>query len=708
MMNTKTQMHVAISEMSPKYPLKKTLINAQSTPRSHLPPPPTPTRHLLLAISTRDATARLAAFPHLHCTALPRRDHGRLIPDAAAAASEAAAAGAMGPAPREPMKQRVNRCLLRLSDRDTEAMAAAELDAIARGLDADELAGFVAAVSDARPTDRTPLRRHSLRLLALVADAHPRDAVAPLVPRLVAAALRRVRDPDSSVRAALVDAARAAAGAAASAPVALGPLADALLHEQDQCAQLAAALAAVAAVEASAPSADLADYLRALLPRLLKLLRSAAFKAKPALISLIGAASAASGGGAASTAVPCLRDALTGDDWAARKAAAEALALLAHEYADDLVAHKPSCIAVFEAKRFDKVKIVRESMSRMIEAWREVPDVEEEVCSSGVPPPSQARSSLTVTDTASDGRYPTDSRGSNSVPSVTRRNSWPSSRSPPQDANNRRTSPSSAVNKKNSPPSRRNADQAKNYDNKVDVTVAPDATPIKMVTEEKLLKEGNVRERLEARRMLFQKTGEKGYNKLVRHKSGSRVVPYNGDGDFEATAETEDASEEFQSGHKDEDLSKIRMQLVQIENQQTSLLNLIQKFMGSSQNGIRSLETRVNGLEMVLDEISRDLAATSVRIPNSEPDKNACCILSPKFWRRHDGGRYTSRYSVSDMPNYSEESKTSYKWDRQKFGVQGGFVTNPLAEPNSSSVGSTAVAQDGRRRDSAQYKSRIG
>ncbi|CAD6339673.1 unnamed protein product [Miscanthus lutarioriparius] len=615
----------------------------------------------------------------------------------------------MGPAPREPMKQRVNRCLLRLSDRDTEAMAAAELDAIARELDADELPVFVAAVSDARPTDRTPLRRHSLRLLALVAGEHPRGTVAPLVPRLVAAALRRVRDPDSSVRAALVDAARAAAGAAASPPAALAPLADALLHEQDQCAQLAAALAAAAAVEASEPTDDLAAYLRGLLPRLYKLLRSAAFKAKPALISLIGTASAASGGGAASAAVPCLRDALAGDDWAARKAAAEALALLALEHGDDLVSHKSSCITVFEAKRFDKVKIVRESMNRMIEAWKEVPDLDEEVSSFDAPPPSQSRSSLT--ETASDGRYPADSLGSTSTtPSITR-NSWPTNRQPPPDAShnaiNRKGSPPSIVSKKNLPPSRRNTDQSKKFEDRVDVTVDPDATPIKMVTEEKLLKEGSVRERLEARRVLFQKTGEKGYKKLAGPKSGSRVVPYSGDGDLEETAETEDAPEEFQSTHKDEDLSKIRMQLVQIENQQASLLNLLQKFMGSSQNGIRSLETRVNGLEMLLDEISRDLAASSGRIPNSEPDTNACCILSPKFWRRHDGGRYTSRYSVSDAPNYSEESKSSYKWDRQKFGVHGGFVTNPLAEPNDSSVRSIAVSQEGRRRDSAQYRSRL-
>uniref|UniRef100_A0A0D9WNT7 TORTIFOLIA1/SINE1-2 N-terminal domain-containing protein n=1 Tax=Leersia perrieri TaxID=77586 RepID=A0A0D9WNT7_9ORYZ len=542
----------------------------------------------------------------------------------------------MGPAPKaEPLKQRVNRCLLRLSDRDTEAMAAAELDAIARGLEADELPSFLAAVSDARPTDRTPLRRHSLRLLALLAAAHPRDA-------------------------------------------------------------------------ASAPSADLAAYLQGLLPRLLKLLRSSAFKAKPALISLIGAASAASGGGSAATAVPSLRDALAGEDWAARKAAAEALALLALEHGDNLVDQKPSCIAVFEAKRFDKVKIVRESMNRMIEAWKEIPDMDEEVCSSDAPSPqSQTRSSST--DYASDGRYPADSLGSNSVQSLSRRNSYPTNKSPPREAlhsvSNRRAS-NSIVNKKNSPPSRQNSFQAKNYECKVNVIDAPDATPIKTMTEEKLLKDGNVRARLEARRVLFQKNGEERHNKVPGLKSGSRIVPYNGDDDLEETADTEDGHDEFQSGHKDEDLSKIRMQLVQIENQQTSLLNLLQKFMGSSQNGIRSLETRVNGLEMALDEISRDLTASSGRMPNSEPDMN-CCILSPKFWRRHDGGRYSSKYSISDTANYSEESRTSYKWERQKFGVQG-VVTNPLADPNASFAGNAVVAQEARRQNSAQYRSRMG
>ncbi|KAG8072333.1 hypothetical protein GUJ93_ZPchr0006g41465 [Zizania palustris] len=603
----------------------------------------------------------------------------------------------------EPLKQRVNRCLHKLSDRDTEAMAAAELEAIARALEADELAAFVSAVSDARPTDKTPLRRHALRALALVAASHPRDAVAPLVPRILAVALRRVRDQDSSVRAALVDTARAAAAASASASPALRPLTDALLHEQDQCAQLAAALATAAAVEASASTEDLASYIHKLQPRLLKLLRSNAFKAKPALISLIGVSASMAGAAEVTASVPCLRDTIASEDWAARKAAAEALASLALEHKDLLVTYKSSCISMFEGRRFDKVKIVRDSMNRMIEAWKEIPDVDEDECSSGAPPASQSQRRSSLGGSASDGRHPAASLGSKSVASATRRSSAPASRSPPPDASptvNKRHSPSSARNKKLSPPSYRKAAQARNRDYKVDISVVPDATPIKVVTEEKLLKGGNVKSRLEARRMLFQ-DGEERTIKGAGLKAGSRVVPYEGGGNMEEISELGGGggSERFQSGYRDEGLSEIRSQLLQIENQQSSLLDLLQKFMGKSENGMNSLETRVHGLEMALDEISRDLAASSGRVPNSEAKVSSCCILNPKFWRRHDAGRHSARFSVSDGPNSSEESRTSYKWERQKFGVQGGFVTNPLAEPSISSAGRTVTAQEGRRKD---------
>ncbi|CAN6246169.1 unnamed protein product [Urochloa humidicola] len=611
----------------------------------------------------------------------------------------------MGTAPRlKPLKQRVNRCLLKLSDRDTEAMAAAELESIARALGPDELPAFVSAVSDARPTDKTPLRRHALRALALVAASHPRDAVAPLVPRILAAALRRVRDQDSSVRAALVDTARAAAAASASPSVALRPLTDALLHEQDQCAQLAAALATAAAVEASALTDDLASYLHKLQPRLLKLLRSNAFKAKPALITLIGASAAMGGDAEITASIPCLRDAIASDDWAARKAAAEALAALALEHTDLLATYKSSCVTFFEARKFDKVKIVRESMNRMIEAWKDIPDAEEDECSSAAQPASQSQR-RSSTGSASDRRYPAASLGSNSVPSATRRSRLPVSRSSPPEVSpsvTKTNSRSSIRNKKLSPPSYHKVRQAKNCDYKVEIAVAPDATPIKMVTEEKLLKGGNVKDRLDARRTLFQGSEDRSA-KLAGLKAGSRVVPYEGGGNLEEISEVEGESERF-AVHKDESLSEIRTQLLQIENQQSSLLDLLQKFMGKSENGMNSLETRVHGLEMALDEISRDLAFSSGRMSSREPDVKTCCILSPKFWRRHGAGRSSSRFSATDPASSSEESRTTYKWERQKFGLPGGFVTNPLAEPNISSVGKTMVTQEGRRKGTALQK----
>lgn len=135
-------------------------------------------------------------------------------------------------------------------------------------------------------------------------------------------------------------------------------------------------------------------------------------------------------------------------------------------------------------------------------------------------------------------------------------------------------SPSSIRNKKLSPPSYRKVRQANNLDYKVEIAIAPDATPIKVVTEEKLLKGGNVRDRLEARRTLFQGSEDRSA-KLAGHKAGSRVVPYEGGGNLEEISEVEGGSERH-TVHKDESLSEIRTQLLQIENQQSSLLDLLQ------------------------------------------------------------------------------------------------------------------------------------
>lgn len=76
-------------------------------------------------------------------------------------------------------------------------------------------------------------------------------------------------------------------------------------------------------------------------------------------------------------------------------------------------------------------------------------------------------------------------------------------------------------------------------------------------------------------------------------------------------------------------------------------MELLQRFMGTSQSGINSLETHVSGLEKVLDGISHNLAMQGCRIPN-ESAGNSCCIirgaefLSPKFRRKNENGRFAA------------------------------------------------------------------
>lgn len=58
---------------------------------------------------------------------------------------------------------------------------------------------------------------------------------------------------------------------------------------------------------------------------------------------------------------------------------------------------------------------------------------------------------------------------------------------------------------------------------------------------------------------------------------------------------------------------------------------------------MNSLETRVNGLEKVLDEISYDFAISTGRVSRTD----SCCMgtefLSPKYWRRAEGSFPCSR-----------------------------------------------------------------
>ncbi|KAG8383141.1 hypothetical protein BUALT_Bualt05G0153800 [Buddleja alternifolia] len=431
-------------------------------------------------------------------------------------------------------KTRVNTCLNKLLDRDTLLVATYELETIARTLSSDVFAPFLTCLSSTDLSEKPSLRRHSVRLLSILSAAH-RDALSPHLPRMIAAVLRRLRDPDSAVRAACVDAVTSIASHVTSPPFSsiLNPFLDVLFHEQFVHAQLGTSLCLAAALEA-APVVD-ATEIRRVLPRVLKLVKSDCFKAKAALLMFIG------------SVVDCVRSTknslgylfstvkgfLSSEDWAARKAAAEVLEKVAVAERGFAAEFKVQCLAALESRRFDKVKIVRETMNRALEIWRDVPGLTEEALS-----PKDTSNNVFVTP--------------QSTRKITRNRSSVSSSS--------------------------------------STTSGTQSSEDKKPCNSSLIKPD------------------------LKKNSRSCVVPLNCDDDFNLDDEVVTTNHDFRGKKEFEDLSSIRKQLLQIEDQQSSLMELLQRFIGSTQQGMSLLEKRVDGLEKVLNEISHGMTISTKRI----------------------------------------------------------------------------------------------
>ncbi|XP_057948542.1 TORTIFOLIA1-like protein 4 [Malania oleifera] len=605
------------------------------------------------------------------------------------------------------LKQRVIACLNKLSDRDTLAGAAAELESIARTLTSDSFAPFLSCINATDSSEKSPVRRQCVRLLAFLSHTHG-DAMSPFLSKMLAAVARRLRDTDTAVRSACVDAVSAMSSQITKPPFSafLKPLSEAVMLEQDYNSQIGSAMCLAAAIEAS-PDPEPAQ-LSKIFPRLLKLAKSECFKAKPALLSLIG--SIVGAGGAASRNVvdgliPCLVEYLSSEDWAARKAAAEALGRVAALERDLVLELRSTCLASLESRRFDKVKVVRETMNRTLELWKEVPGVSDDVLL-----PSQTKSSSKDNGSGGDGCTPPVSKNSDDVGWVTpeQEKAIPTKKSPSDNSSvtPAARSPLKSNERKISTSLFHSMDQNRSSDCKIEVAMPhspceDDSKRSFGVMEPAESRSRNLRP--EVRRALFNKIpGERGH-KFGGLRSGSRVVPFYDNDNSDLVILDCNCTEEMYGNEKDiEDLSLIRKQLVQIENQQSSLLDLLQRFIGSSQSGISSLETRVHGLEMALDEISYDLAISTGRISNTDSAGNTCCklpgaeFLSSKFWRRTEVRHSSSRLSSGGIQSltamrdlHKDASTETSKMGDRMFQCQNadGFAANQLADICSNSRG---------------------
>ncbi|MED6136697.1 hypothetical protein PIB30_058171 [Stylosanthes scabra] len=605
---------------------------------------------------------------------------------------------ATSPGSTQDLRQRVIVLLNKLSDRDTLAVATAELESIARTLSPDSFSSFLSCIHNTDSSSKSPVRKQCVNLLSLLSRFHG-DALAPFLSKMIGTVIRRLRDSDSAVRSACVDAVSTMSSRITKLPFAaafLRPLMDALAQEQDANAQIGAALCLAAAVEAS-PEPDVEALRRSAMPRLGKLAKSEACKAKAALLVLIGSivgAGGASSSGVLSWLLPCLVEFLSSEDWTVRKAAAEALGKVATTERDLASRHRALCLDSLQNRKFDRVKVVRESMNRALEMWKEVADDTSEDASS----PAKSSCSSFSPDDSKGQCVNFGSKFSQPKKMV------PANRSPPSTHSSvssmKREKPLKSNNKESRIRVLHQQDDNKLSDEKLVTPVSK--SPNSNMSKEADIKRCNfevskpppsqngVNSRAEIKRALFSKTSDS--DEKVRKSSGSkaRVVPCYGDEniEFESDVTLNNVNEVCESPQDAEDLSLIREQLIQIENQQSNLLDLLQRFIGSSQSGLNSLETRVNGLEMALDEISYDLAVSSGRIPNTDATEDMCCklpgsdFLSSKFWKKTES-RFSSSGSIPSPDNSKQMLTTN---NRRRFQHRrGGFFVNPLSEVESDS-----------------------
>lgn len=548
------------------------------------------------------------------------------------------------------LKNRVVTCLNRLSDRDTLPQASNELESIAKSLSNDGFAPFLTCLSATDASDKSPVRRQCVRILGVLSQAHG-DALSPHLSKMLSSLLRRLRDPDTSVRSACVDAVSSIASHITRPPFSLisKPLIDCISHEQDYNAQIGASLCFAAAIEA-APEPDPAE-LKKLLPKLLKLVKNDCFKAKSALLSLIG--NIAKVGGASSknvvnSLVSTMVEFLSSEDWSARKAAAEALGMLAVAERDFLSDFKSTCLAALESRRFDKVKVVRETMNRAMDLWKEVPGVPDEVS-------DEAESKSSVKDFHSDDVGYVTPYVKKAAPKIRS----PMSNTSSATSNQKKTPLKSDFGKSKAARSCQ-GDFKRSSDCRIEVSV-PENRISKATSEEQMSQnlgvsdsedsESCLNRNFEAKCFPFNRNSDE-RRRVGGSKFGARVVPLYGNADSDSTAVS--ATDLVGSEKEFENLSLIQKQLRQIENQQSSLLDLLQSFIGHSQNGMNSLERRVNGLEKALDVMCSDLAISTRKITDVDATGNACCMLpgaeflSPKFWRKSEGQNFSSKVSFSN------------------------------------------------------------
>lgn len=189
------------------------------------------------------------------------------------------------------LKHQVVIALNKLADRDTYQIGADELERIAENLMPEGLVPFLSCVIDTDSEQKSAVRKECVRIMGTLARIHG-SLLTPHLGKIVGSIIKRLKDPDSVVRDACVEAVVALSLKLSSCGdesggifvVLVKPLFEAL-GDQNRQVQSGSALCLAGVID-NANNPPVALLMR-MLTRVIKFLKSQNFMAKPALIDLV-------------------------------------------------------------------------------------------------------------------------------------------------------------------------------------------------------------------------------------------------------------------------------------------------------------------------------------------------------------------------------------------------------------------------------------
>ncbi|KAH9322396.1 hypothetical protein KI387_017035, partial [Taxus chinensis] len=534
------------------------------------------------------------------------------------------------------LKQRILTSLTKLADRDTQQIAMEDLEKIIQTLTPEGIIVCLNCLYDTDFQHKGIVRKECVKLLATLATTHT-DLVSTHLTKIVTHIVKRLKDPDSSVRDACHRTMGVLAGLYLDAngvgsslvSVFVKPLFEAM-GEQNKSVQSGSAMCLAKIIE-NAKDPPVHAFQR-LCPKICKFVSNPNFLAKAHLLSVFGSLSqvGAISQQNLSILMQCITESLESTDWATRKGAADTLSRMATHSSNILTSFKSSIIALLEACRFDKIVIYAAPFDYILSLAADTEIAEVTQASEKV---DFEQSSSTANKMNSSHKISLDNTNqvSNSLSNAQGGNM------PEKAAGFLKKKAPVLTDKELNPDFFQKLEKKGSDDWEVEVAV-PRGRPPSAQSEHGQTEAAAASQEGENLDLVGMQSTRDSYNGLdntddfsqdqwmerrsLRNKDSKARIMESDDWsdlnqrDTGGTRTTFSRSETYGdaqiTGGKGNWLV-IQRQLSQMERQQAILMEMLQDFMGNSQHSMVSLENRVRGLERVVEDMARDLAFSAGR-----------------------------------------------------------------------------------------------